>query len=208
MLQFTLPDNSELLLPSGSNLLTIAKLALNVESPIVEATLDGMPIDLQAPLTKGGKVEFIEMNTEEGMRIYLRTLLCVLISTTEKLYPGTKLEVRSTLGSALYIADKSTQPLNYRDWKKVETTMRSYVNAKEPIRFRYVNKEEAIEIACKNGIEDGVAMAKLVEDKELPVYTFLGRDCYMFGSMCPNASYVPLFEVIPYGNGIVLRLDS
>lgn len=205
MLQFTLPDNSELLLPSGSNLLTIAKLALNVESPIVEATLDGMPIDLQAPLTKGGKVEFIEMNTEEGMRIYLRTLLCVLISTTEKLYPGTKLEVRSTLGSALYIADKSAQPLNYRDWKKVETTMRSYVNAKEPIRFRYVNKEEAIEIACKNGIEDGVAMAKLVEDKELPVYTFLGRDCYMFGSMCPNASYVPLFEVIPYGNGIVLN---
>ena len=54
------------------------------------------------------------MNTEEGMRIYLRTLLCVLISTTEKLYPGTKLEVRSTLGSALYIADKR-EPLRNID---------------------------------------------------------------------------------------------
>ena len=49
MLKFTLPDNSELQLPLGSNLLTIAKLALNIKSPIVEATLDGMPMDLQAP---------------------------------------------------------------------------------------------------------------------------------------------------------------
>lgn len=206
MLQFTLPDNSELRLPVGSNLLTIAKLALDIKSPIVEATLDGMPLDLQAPLSHGGKVDFVEMNTEEGMRIYLRTLLCMLISTTEKLFPGTKLEVRSTLGSAIYIADRSTKPLNYRDWQKVETAMHAYVNSKEPIIFKYVTKAEAIKIARKNGIEDGVAMAQLApDDAQLPVYNFLGRDCYMFGSMCPNASYVPLFEVIPYGNGIVLN---
>lgn len=206
MLHFTLADNSELQLPVGSNLLTIAKLALNIKSPIVEATLNGVPMDLQTPLYKNGKVAFIEMNTEEGMRIYLRTLVCMLISTAEKFFPGTKLEVRSTLGSALYIADNSKEPLNYRQWHKVEETMHSYVEIKEPIKLRFVTRNEAIEIAKKNGIEDGVAMLKMLPDnKKLPIYNFIGRDCYMFGSMCPNAGYVPLFEVIPFGNGIVLN---
>jgi len=206
MLKFTLPDNSELQLPIGSNLLTIAKLALNIKSPIVEATLNGMPIDLQAPLHKGGKVEFIEMDTEEGMRIYLRSLVCMLVSTAEKLYPETKLEVRSTLGSALYIADNSKGPLNYRQWQRVEEAMHSYVDAKEPIKLHYVSRNEAIAIAHKNGVEDGVAMLKMLPlDLDVPVYNFIGRDCYMFGSMCPNAGYVPLFEIIPYGKGIVLN---
>ena len=206
MLKFTLPDNSELQLPLGSNLLTIAKLALNIKSPIVEATLDGMPMDLQAPLYKGGRVGFIEMNTEEGMRIYLRTLICMLVATAEKLFPGTKLEVRGTLGSALYIADNSKQPLNYREWQKVEETMHSYVDAKEPIKLHYVSYEEAMEIARQNDMEDGLAMLKMLPpSQEIPLYSFIGRDCYMFGSMCPNASYVPLFELIPYGKGIVLN---
>ena len=206
MLKFTLPDNSELQLPLGSNLLTIAKLALNIKSPIVEATLDGMPMDLQAPLHKGGRVGFIEMNTEEGMRIYLRTLICMLVATAEKLFPGTKLEVRGTLGSALYIADNSKQPLNYREWQKVEETMHSYVDAKEPIKLHYVSYEEAMQVARQNDMEDGLAMLKMLPpSQEIPLYNFIGRDCYMFGSMCPNASYVPLFELIPYGKGIVLN---
>lgn len=206
MLKFTLPDNSELQLPLGSNLLTIAKLALNIKSPIVEATLDGMPMDLQAPLHKGGRVGFIEMNTEEGMRIYLRTLICMLVATAEKLFPGTKLEVRGTLGSALYIADNSKQPLNYREWQKVEETMHSYVDAKEPIKLHYVTYDDAMQVALNNDMEDGLAMLKMLPpSQEIPLYNFIGRDCYMFGSMCPNASYVPLFELIPYGKGIVLN---
>lgn len=206
MLQFTLPDNSELQLPVGSNLLTIAKLALNIKSPIVEATLNGKPLDLQAPLHKGGAVAFVEMNSEEGMRIYLRSLVCILISTAEKLFPGTELEVRSTLGSALYIADKSKKPLSYRDWQKVEETMRSYVEAKEPIKLHYVTREEAMEIFRENRLEDGVAMLKMLPAGiDVPLYNFIGRDCYMYGSMCPNAGYIPLFEIIPYGKGIVLN---
>ena len=65
MLQFTLADNSLLQLPAGSNLLTITKLSLINKSPIVEGILDGMPIDLQASLKHGGRVEFLEMDKKE-----------------------------------------------------------------------------------------------------------------------------------------------
>ena len=206
MLHFTLPDNSELQLPVGSNLVTIAKLALNVQSPIVEATLNGKPIDLQTPLTHGGKVGFLEMNTEEGMRIYLRTLLCMLVATTEKLYPGTHLEVRCTLGSALYI-DCSTTPLNYRAWQKIEQAMHDYVIAKEPIRMHYISRDEAIKIAHERGfVETNELMLRNVpEDAKLPIYDFINYDGFYFGSLCPDAGYVPLFEIIPYGKGIVLN---
>ena len=207
MLKFTLPDNSELQLPVGSNLLTIAKLALNIESPIVEATLDGVPIDLQTPLTHGGKIKFLEMDTEEGMRIYQRTLVCMLVATADKLYPGTRLEMRGTLGSALYIADKSAKPLGYRDWQKVEEAMRDFVNAKEPLRLYYLPCEKAWEIAVANGADESEAMMlkRLPEGTQVPMYNFIGHDSYYFGSLCPDAGYVPLFEVIPYGKGVVLN---
>lgn len=206
MLQFTLPDNSILQLPNGSNLLTIAKLSLTNKSPIVEGILDGMPIDLQAPLRHGGRVEFLEMDTEEGMRIYLRTLLFVLLATAEKLYPQAKLEVRNTLGSALYIADQSEKPLSYRDWYRLEKAMHEYVDAKEPIKLRLGSKAEALAIAVKNGLPDKIdLLERVAEDAEMPIYSFAGSEGYYFGSLCPDASYVPLFELIPYGGGVILN---
>lgn len=206
MLQFTLPDNSILQLPIGSNLLTIAKLSLNNKSPIVEGILDGMPLDLQAPLTHGGRVDFLEMDTEEGMRIYLRTLLFIFLATAEKLYPKAKLEVRNTIGSALYIADMSDKPLSYRDCYKIERAMRVYVEAKEPIRLRMGSKAEALAIAVKNGLPDKIDLLERIEDDRLmPIYSFAGSEGYYFGSLCPDASYVPMFEIIPYGKGIIIN---
>lgn len=206
MLQFTLADNSLLQLPAGSNLLTITKLSLTNKSPIVEGILDGVPIDLQEPLTHGGRVEFLEMNTEEGMRVYLRSLLFMLLATVEKLHPEAKLEVRNTLGSALYIADKSAKPLNYRDWYGVEKAMHAYVEAKEPFKLRISDKADAIAIAKKNGLQDKVDMLQeMPEDHPMHIYSFAGKEGYYFGSICPDASYIPLFEVIPYGHGIILN---
>ena len=102
MLAWKLPNGQLRQVEEGSTLLEVAKsLAGSFASPVVEGIFNNEAIDLQKPLYEDGEIGFIEVNTEEGMRVYTRTLLFMLLVSAKKLRPDVELEVRNTLGSAL-----------------------------------------------------------------------------------------------------------
>ena len=86
MLKLKLSNGQEREVAKGSNLLALAQeLQGEYASPIVEAVFNGEGIDLQRPLQTDGTVSFIEVNTPEGMRVYVRTLLFMLLAATKML---------------------------------------------------------------------------------------------------------------------------
>lgn len=48
---------------------------------------NGEECDLQRPLTADGTVDFVEVNNSVGMRVYVRTLLFMLIAATKSFIP-------------------------------------------------------------------------------------------------------------------------
>ena len=120
MLAWKLPNGQLRQVEEGSSLLEVAKsLAGSFASPVVEGIFNNEAIDLQKPLFEDGSIDFIEMNTEEGMRVYTRTLLFMLLVSAKRLRPDVALEVRNTLGSALYCVDHSSQKLTVEDIKAI-----------------------------------------------------------------------------------------
>ena len=125
MLAWKLPNGQLRQVEEGSTLLEIAKsLAGTFASPVVEGIFNNDAIDLQKPLYEDGEVGFVEVNTEEGMRVYTRTLLFMLLVSTKMLRPDVEPEVRKTLGSALYCGDHSRHKLTSEDIKAIEAEMR------------------------------------------------------------------------------------
>lgn len=207
MLAWKLPNGQLRQVEEGSTLLEVAKsLSSSFASPVVEGIFNNEAIDLQRPLYEDGEIGFIEVNTEEGMRVYTRTLLFMLLVCTKKLRPDVEIEVRNTLGSALYCVDHSSHKLMGEDIKAIEAAMKAMVAAKTPITLKLMIKEDAMEAAASFCTTDREALLKQVpEDKVLSLY-FL-EDCpgYFFGPMCPDCGYVPNFELLPYGDGVIIN---
>jgi uridine kinase len=55
------------------------------------------------PLHEDGTINFVAINTEEGMRTYERSLLFLFLVATRQVCPQIQMETRNTLGSALYL---------------------------------------------------------------------------------------------------------
>ena len=207
MLAWKLPDGQLRQVEEGSCLLP---LALSVQdkfkSPIVEGVFNGEAVDLQKPLYTDGTVDFIEVNTAEGMRTYTRTLLFMLLAACYKLYPDVDLEVRNTLGSALYCLDKSSIKLTPENIKAIEAYMKQMAAAKEPVTLKRFAKSEAIGKTSRLRTPDSEALLdELPDDATLTVYYLQDMPGYFFGAMCPNAGYVPNFELLPYDDGVIIN---
>ncbi|MGM9569645.1 MAG: nucleoside kinase [Phascolarctobacterium sp.] len=207
MLAWKLPCGQLRQVEEGSTLLEVAKsLASSFASPVVEGIFNNEAVDLQKPLYEDGEIGFIEVNTEEGMRVYTRTLLFMLLVCTKKLRPDVEIEVRNTLGSALYCVDHSSHKLTGEDIKAIEAAMRHMVESKTPIMLKRMPKDEAMQVACSFCTSDREALLKQVpQDAVLSLYYLEGQPGYFFGPMCPDCGYVPNFELLPYGNGVIIN---
>lgn len=207
MLRLHLPNGQYIEVEEGSTLLPLAKAYADIfASPVVEGVFNGEAVDLQRPLTADGKVSFIELDTEEGMRVYVRTLLFMLLAAAKKLRPDVNLEVRNTLGSALYCIDNSEKKLTASDIKAIEKYMQSLVECKAAIKLMRMPKSEAMAKACAVCSEDSLALLKQVpDDAVLTLNELDGFKGYLFGALCPDAGYVPNFELLPYADGVVIN---
>ena len=68
-IKLTLPNNIIREYPAGTTLLEVSRdFAANYQSPIVEGIFNGIGTDLQKPVFENGTVDFITLDTEEGMR--------------------------------------------------------------------------------------------------------------------------------------------
>ncbi len=191
----------------GSCLLPVAKAHEDkFASPVVTGIFNGQLWDLQRPLTESGTVELVEVNTPEGMRVYVRTLLFMALAAAHILYPKLQLEVRNTLGSALYCVAGGEASLTPRQLERIEAYMHDMVQRKVPVLLeRKTEKEILTEIGDLCTADTKALLDELPADKRLTVNRMEGVPGYLFGPMCPDAGYVPYFELLPYADGVIIN---
>jgi uridine kinase len=207
MLSWKLPNGQLRQFEEGSSLLVAAKaMQVGYASPLVAGIFNGELVDLQRPLYADGEVDFVEVNTEEGMRVYTRTLLFMLLNAVKRLRPEVNLEVRNTLGSALYCIDHTSQRLSAAEIEELERMIHAMVAERLPLELKRYSKPEAMELFADVCTPDRSSLlAELPEDAELTVYCLGGQGGYFFGAMCPDCGYVPHFELLPYAEGVVIN---
>ena len=103
MIKLTLPNGAIKEYPDGTTLLEVSNEFKDCyTAPVVEGVFNGAGVDLQKPLHTDGTVDFITWDTEEGRRVYVRSLLFLFLYAIKKLRPEVQLEVCNSIGSALY----------------------------------------------------------------------------------------------------------
>lgn len=206
-IKLTLPNNIIREYPAGTTLLEVSRdFAANYQSPIVEGIFNGIGTDLQKPVFENGTVDFITLDTEEGMRVYVRSLLFLFLVAIKELRPEVKIEARNSLGSALFCEITNDIVLSNYDLKALEDYMKELAAKSEPIIYKHINKKEAEKILCERNEADRLELLHAIDDDLLlTCYTLKGHMEYFFGPMLPDCGYLKLFELINYENGIVIN---
>ena len=208
MLQVTLPDGRIKKFAKGTTLAEIGKdFEDRYDSPIATGVFNGQAYSLHYAITEEGEVDFIPLNSVEGMRAFVRSITFVCDVAMKKLFPGAELEVCNTLGSALYCIVPKLR-LTPDQLMKLEAEMRRIVEEKHPIEMFPVSRQEAIERARQDPYLGGDVMAMIEmapESETLFAYELCGIREPFFEALLSSTEHLFAFELIPFDKGFVIN---
>ncbi|MBI3360232.1 MAG: nucleoside kinase [Chloroflexi bacterium] len=214
-----LPDGREFEAPAGTPLeafvraASAASPATDAPAPILAAVVDGRLRELAYPVDKDISVMPVTMASEDGMRIYRRSLSFLMVAAARELFPEAKVEVdHSVYSGGYYCKAEGRAPFDERELKALEARMRELAQADLPITKSRMSLPEACEMFAAQGDDDKVRLLKHRRKDYLVVYSLqLSNACfrdYFHGYMAPSTGYLRWLGLQLADSGFVLRFPQ
>jgi len=205
--QVTFPDGRVFEGPPGTRIEAYMQAAYpSPQVPIVAAVVDGMLRELTYELHRDVTADPVDMSSSDGMRIYRRSLLLLLITAFEELFPGARIAVEHSLTFGGYYCEvEGRPPLTEKELQRLEAHMWELVKADEPIIRKEVPLEEALELFKQRGDDDKVRLFQFRQKDYVTLYWLRNTADYLHGYMTPSTGYIRIFGLVPYPPGFVLR---
>lgn len=152
------------------------------------------------------QIEFLDITSSQGRKVYTRSLCFVLWKAVEELFPGTTLRFEAPASKGYYHTLDLGRELTLEDVQALKRRMREIIDS----GMKFVRKESTTEEAVKLFRERGMdKKAKLIEGRG-NLYTYyysLGESVnYFYGPLVPSTDYLELFDLVKYYDGMLLRV--
>jgi uridine kinase len=204
-IRLTLPDGSERSVAKGTSL---AELSIdfqnNYKFPIIAARVGNDLKELNFRLEKDSKIELVDLASDDGMRIYRRSLCFVLIKAVKELFPDRKVSICHSISKGLYCEIKGCKELDAGEVAQIAERMREIVEAKIPFVKHLMSLEEAEEMFIRNGRLDRFHVIEYREKPYVTIYSCDGLQDYFYGYMAPHTGYVEKFALTYYQPGLIM----
>ncbi|MGC8611498.1 MAG: nucleoside kinase [Athalassotoga sp.] len=172
-------------------------------SKIVASLFNNDIRELSKTLERDGTLDFIDLTSEDGVRIYQRGLMFLAYVAAKRIFPDKKMRVRYSLGKGIYCEFDGWVP-SEEDLKNLKDKMRELVEMDIPFLKEELYKFDALELFEKNGMKDKIELLKYRTKSTINVYWFENYFNYYYGHMVPSTSYITLFDVVKVNEGFVL----
>lgn len=195
------------------------KMPLGVTSAKVNNKVEG----LHFMFFNDKDVEFLDISSSSGMRTYTRSLFFVLYKAVRDLFPKAHLRIDTPVSNGYYctLEDESKVTANGRDkscvpcsdWNEervaaIKKRMQEIIAADLPFHRITCPTEEAIALFERNGLTSKAKLLRSNGELYTTYYTLDDTADYFYGSLLIHTSQLKLFDAIPYGDGLLLRLPD
>ena len=173
---------------------------------IVGALINGKLSELFVPINSDCTVTPLDVSHRDGMRIYRRSLVFVLIVAARELFPNASIYVDHSLPfGGFYCQVHGREPFTPDELMALQTRMREIVNADEPIMKARLPIAEAEAIFTRQNYQDKLRLLKYRTKDYLTVYTLRGLTDYFYGYMLPSTGYLKTFALTSLASGFILQ---
>ena len=145
MLEFILKDGSKLEMPEGCKIEDVAqKISAGLARASLAARLDGEIVEMNHVADKGGKIEFLTFEDEDGRKVYRHTASHVLAQAVKRLYPDTKLAIGPAIDNGFYYDFDTEISFTADVLEKLEAEMKKIIKEDLPLVRSVKPREEAV----------------------------------------------------------------
>ncbi len=196
--------------PAGTRLEAFVRKAASPQAiPIVAAVVNGRLAELNEPLIADVDVEPISQASEDGMRIYQRSLVLLLQVAARELFEARIIVDYSLTFGGLYCRALNREPFSDVEIQQIESRMRAIVTEDAPIGRETVRTADAIEMFRGRGDEAKVRLLAQSSREQVTLHVLRGYKSYFFGGyLVPSAGYLKQFVVRPYPPGFALQFPQ
>ncbi|MBP5479513.1 MAG: nucleoside kinase [Bacteroidaceae bacterium] len=185
-----------------------AKSGLQMEYGPVSARINNKVQGLNYRFYNSKDVEFLDLYSRSGMRVYTRTLFFILAKAVEDLFPDGKLIIQTPISKGYYCELKIGREISAEDALAIKNRMQEIIDADMPIHRVQCPIEEAIDMFRKKGME---SKAQLLESQsKLYAYYYRLEDTvdYFYSCLLNSTGKIHLFDLIKFYDGLLLRIPS
>jgi threonyl-tRNA synthetase len=200
----TLPDGSSRELPAGSTAADVAaSIGRGLAKAAIAAKLDGVKVDLGAPLPPdGGAVEIITAGSPEGREILRHSTAHVMAQAVLQLWPGAKFAIGPPIENGFYYDFDlpGGAAFSDEDLERIEARMREIVEEDQPFVREELTRDEGLALFAdqpyKVEIIEGVDQDEGAEGGAVSAY----RNTERFVDLCrgphvPSTSRLGAFKL-------------
>lgn len=186
--------------------MTLKDIAKSLSIPALVAKVNNRLRELNYYVNYDCKIEFLDFNSFEAIKVYETSLRYIMIMALERLYPKAKIRFNQCVSRSLACQiDGIKEKVNESFLKKLEQEMRSIIEADYPIIRKKLKKDEAFAIYRERNYTDKIEVLKYRLEDTVNVYACEGYINYMFGYMVPSTGYLSAFALRLYHPGLLIQ---
>ena len=171
---------------------------------VLGAKLNNEVRELSYLLDKDSTVRFIDLNDEDGIRMYRRSMHFVFIKSVLELYPRKKPVIKHSISSGIYFELLDDNETTQDEIGKIRQRMNEIISDKIPFVKTDVSLEYARKIYTDTGREDKFHLIEQRASDHVTLYDLGGTKDYFYGYMVPNTGYLKSFRLIKYKHGAII----
>ncbi|MDO4754344.1 MAG: nucleoside kinase, partial [Bacillota bacterium] len=172
---------------------------------VVAVKVNGLLKELSCKIEDGAEVEFVGVEDADGAKVYQRSLTLLMIRAAREVIHNAKVKVSHSLSKGLYCTiNKGSRHVTHDECNQIKALMRDYVRREIPIIGSEFKKNDAEAVFKKQRMDSKVKILKYREEDHIRLYEIDGFYDYFYGYMVPNTKYLPSFDLIKYGDGVIL----
>lgn len=201
-------DGKNLDLPQGASYLDAVKALYPDDAKrVLGVMVEGRTLSLTDPALPGLPAFSLTLDTEEGRRIYERSLRFVMLLALKNLYPQAQVRIENSTRLGIYLTLQG-HTATARDALLVEEEMKKLVAADLPYKKILISREKAMALFEEKGQMDKVRLLSYRPYEHFQLYQAGDMLEYFYGEMAPSTGYTPVFAVRFHLPGLELQLPD
>lgn len=153
-------------------------------------------------------VEYLDLTSPAGHRTYTRTLFFILCKAVSDLFPTGSVVIDIPVSNGYYCNLKIGRQVTAEDATRLRARMQQIIDADIPVVQHEELTDKVVQMFRQLGANSKAKLLETLGQLYSVYYDIDGYVDYFYGALLPRTGMVKLFDLVPYYDGLLLRIPS
>lgn len=203
----TFDDGREIVVPYGTKAIDAIKMVEDDTDDILAVVVNNEVKFQEFELKRDSQIGFVKIDSDDGYRVYSKSLKFVLYMALTELYGNKKVDFLSTINRNQYFI---VNDLEFTEdvIARLKDKMTEIINADYPITKEAMSVDEAIEYYKLSNDTDKINNMANRLKSYTNMYFCNGYYNNFYGVLVPHTGLLDVFDLIPFRNGAMLVMKD